>query len=63
MAKGTIRFKIKGSLCDLSRGDLEEHWDEISGAIGNPKYMCRKCARMARSKSHLCKPKRLGPTE
>ncbi len=55
-----MAFNLKGSLCDLSKAELEAHWDEISGLVQNPKYMCKKCARAAENKNHLCKPKRIG---
>ena len=56
-------FKLKGTLCDLKREEIEENWSAVCDLVRKPKYVCRKCARGARCKDHLCKPKRIAPAE
>ncbi len=52
---------MKGTLCDLKREEIEENWSAVCDLVRKPKYVCRKCARSAKNKDHLCKPKRIAP--
>jgi len=49
-------MKKKKSFCDLSKDEIAEKLDEIISLVNKPKYICRKCARAANEKTHLCKP-------
>jgi hypothetical protein len=48
--------KIKTTLCKLDKHDIEEHKQDIVSLVSEPKFMCRKCARVASNKKYLCQP-------
>jgi hypothetical protein len=48
--------KIKTTLCKLDKHDMEERMDDIAPIVSEPKYICSKCARVAKKKKYLCKP-------
>ncbi len=48
--------KIKKTLCRLDKHDIEENIDDIASIVAEPKYLCRKCARVATKKKYLCSP-------
>jgi hypothetical protein len=35
------------TLCDWSKRDLEKHADKLLLLVRDPRYYCRKCARVA----------------
>ncbi|WP_145077035.1 hypothetical protein [Aureliella helgolandensis] len=43
-------------LCKLKKTQLQKLLPEIAADLPNCRYICRKCARVAHSKRHLCKP-------
>lgn len=47
------------TLCDWSKKDLRERFDELSDLVAKPRYACLKCGRAAAKKIVLCKPKAL----
>lgn len=55
-------MKLRKTLCCLDRDDIEEHLDTVAKAVAGARYICRRCARAARKKKHLCKPVRLPVT-
>jgi hypothetical protein len=48
--------KIKTTLCKLDKHDREESMDVIVSLVSEPKFICRKCARVAKNKKYLCHP-------
>ena len=50
--------KIK-TMCKVKPKDFKELEGEILEQVSSPKYICRKCLRVASKKSRLCKPKKL----
>ncbi|NTW89098.1 MAG: hypothetical protein HGB26_08320 [Desulfobulbaceae bacterium] len=48
--------KIKKTLCKLDKHDMEERMGDIVSLVSDPKFICRKCARVATNKKYLCKP-------
>lgn len=48
--------KIKNTLCKLDKHDMEERMPDIVSLVSEPKFICRKCARVAKNKKYLCKP-------
>lgn len=44
------------TLCDLDKKEIEKRLPEIMGMVCRPLYLCRKCARAANKKEHVCKP-------
>ena len=54
-----LQMKIPETLCCLDKDEIEDNLHDIAEVVTNAKYICRKCARVARKKKHLCKPKKL----
>ncbi len=48
--------KIKTTLCKLDKHDMEERIPDIVSLVSEPKFICSKCARVAKNKKYLCKP-------
>lgn len=51
--------KLQKTLCDWSKGDLKDHFDQLRAIVEQPKYACTKCGRAAAFKKYLCKAKEL----
>ncbi len=49
----------KNHLCDLDRKDIENDIASLVFLIQNPKYICKKCARVSNTESVLCKSLRI----
>lgn len=47
-------------MCKLVKEDyLEDHLTEYIDIVKKPKYVCKKCGRVADEEDRLCKPKKL----
>ena len=44
------------TLCEWKKSDIADGLEELSKIVGDPRYICRKCARAAHQDKHLCKP-------
>lgn len=53
-------MKIRKTLCSLGRDEIKENLGELTEIVSKPKYICRRCARVATKKKYLCKPVKLG---
>lgn len=47
------------TLCDWSKRDLERHPEKLAELVLEPRFYCRKCARVANTSKVLCKPRKL----
>ena len=47
------------TLCDLRKEIIEEKIEDITRLVNRPKYICKKCARVANEKKYLCKAKKM----
>ncbi len=47
------------TLCDWSKKDLEKRGVELAAIVREPRWYCRKCARVANTSKVLCKPRKL----
>lgn len=47
------------TLCDWTKRDLEKHPDKLLELVRDPRFYCRKCARVAHGSKVLCKPRKL----
>jgi hypothetical protein len=43
------------TLCDWKKHEIVDDIDELMRLVHDPRYVCRKCARVAHSEKHLCK--------
>ncbi len=42
-------------LCKWGKKKIQAHFDEVAEIISNPKFICKKCGRIAGNKKYLCK--------
>jgi hypothetical protein len=47
------------TLCDWQRKDIEKDVALLISLVSQPKYVCKKCARVANSEDVLCKSYKL----
>lgn len=47
------------SMCKLTKHDIEDNFEQIAEIVKHPKHICRRCARVAINKEHLCKPRKI----
>ena len=43
-------------LCDLHKKGYEKLSGKIEAIVSDPKFLCKKCIRVANNKDRLCKP-------
>lgn len=46
----------KKTMCKFKKEKIEENLKVIRKIVINPKFICRKCARIANDEAYLCKP-------
>ena len=46
-------------MCKVDRKLIDAFPDEFIDAVGKPKYICKKCLRVANDKTYLCDPVKL----
>jgi hypothetical protein len=51
--------KTEDTLCKMKKNMIDEHFIEIKNIVNNPKYICKRCLRVAAKKKFLCKPTKL----
>ena len=49
----------KRTLCDWERKDIESDMAILMSLVNRPKYVCKKCARVANTDDVLCKSKKI----
>lgn len=47
------------TLCDWTKEDIDNNHKKLFKIVSNPKFVCKKCARVANKEDYLCKPKKL----
>jgi hypothetical protein len=47
------------TLCDWKKKDLEQNPARLAALVRDPRFFCRKCARVANTSKVLCKPRKL----
>ena len=48
--------KKEKSLCKWSENDLDKKFDKFITIVSDPKFVCKKCGRVAAKKKWLHKP-------
>jgi len=46
-------------LCKWKKAEFDDRFEALKSIVAQPRYACRRCGRVARSKKWLCKPDRL----
>jgi hypothetical protein len=46
-------------LCEWKKDEIKENINELKNIVRQPKYICLKCARVAKDSSYLHKPEEL----
>jgi hypothetical protein len=54
------KAKSTRSLCKWSSDEIAAELATLREIIGEPRFVCGKCARAAARKKHLCRPVKLG---
>ena len=49
----------KRTLCDWERKDIESNMAILISMVNSPKYVCKKCARVANTDDVLCKSQKI----
>ncbi|MBJ6727500.1 hypothetical protein [Geomesophilobacter sediminis] len=47
------------TLCKWDKDDIKDDFKELKKLVAEPRYVCRKCARAAKTDKVLCKPEEL----
>lgn len=48
--------KDKQHLCEWKKDDIKDNLNALKDIVGKPKYICLKCARVAKEATYLHKP-------
>lgn len=51
--------KLKKNMCKLAKDGLKKDGDAIIAEVQSPRFICKKCLRVATNKDLLCHPKKL----
>lgn len=43
-------------LCKWDKDEIKDKLKELKKIVGEPRFICRKCARAAKKEEYLCKP-------
>lgn len=46
-------------LCKLKKNEMKDEFKKIIKIVKKPKFICEKCARVAKDKKYLCNPQSL----
>ncbi|HJV35231.1 hypothetical protein [Geomonas sp.] len=46
-------------LCKWDKDDIKDRIKELKKIVSEPRFVCRKCARVAKKEENLCKPEEL----
>jgi hypothetical protein len=55
-ARGKKMAKKEKMLCKWKKDDIDKKLDTLSDIVRNPKFVCKKCGRVADKKKWLHKP-------
>jgi transposase-like protein len=51
--------KISKPLCKWDKDDIKDNFKELKKIVAEPRYICKKCGRVAKKEEFLCKPEEL----
>jgi hypothetical protein len=43
-------------ICKWDKDEIRDELDKLKEIVTAPRYICRKCGRVAKESSYLCKP-------
>ncbi|MBN2614575.1 MAG: hypothetical protein JXR71_02680 [Bacteroidales bacterium] len=53
-------MKKNKTFCGFSKDEIKENLEDIILLVNEPRYICRKCARVSNTGDRLCKPVAMG---
>lgn len=51
--------KNKKTICEWDKDEIKDDLDKLKAIVTPPKFICRKCGRVAKESDYLCKPEKL----
>lgn len=51
--------KDKKTICEWDKDEIKDDLDKLKAIVTPPKFICRKCGRVAKESDYLCKPEKL----
>lgn len=51
--------KDKKTICEWNKDEIKNDLDKLKAIVTPPKFICRKCGRVAKESDYLCKPEKL----
>jgi hypothetical protein len=51
----------KKSFCKWGKDTIKDHIADVIELTAKPKFVCEKCARVARRKANVCDPHEIAP--
>lgn len=51
--------KDKKTICEWDKDKIKDDIDKLKAIVTPPKFICRKCGRVAKESEYLCKPEKL----
>jgi hypothetical protein len=48
--------KGKKTICKWDKDEIKDDLDKLKDIVMPPKFICRKCGRVAKDSDYLCKP-------
>jgi len=46
-------------ICKWDKDEIKENLEKLKGIVAKPRFICRKCGRVAKKDDYLCKPEEL----
>ena len=51
--------KANKPLCKWSKDEIKDNFKDLKKIVSDPRFICRKCGRVAKKEDWLCKPEEL----
>ena len=51
--------KVSKPLCKWDKDDIKDNFKELKKIVSEPRFICKKCGRVAKKEEYLGKPEEL----